>query len=103
MQRSLKNVLEDSASLADDMNDIVKQIIIAHLRIVVEKIKENLKDSIDSDADLFIEEFGNYSPTIARPRLAKNDAMWAVFKCKACDLLNDAEGIGATLSKGVAN
>ena len=102
MQRSLKhNVFEDSASLADDMNDIVKQI--AHLRIVVEKIKENLKDSIDSDADLFIEEFGNYSPTIARPRLAKNDAMWAVFKCKACDLLNDAQGIGATVSKGVAN
>ena len=101
MQLSLKNVLEDSASLADDMNDIVKQI--AYLRIVVEKIEANLKDSIDSDADLFIAEFGNYSPTIARPRLAKNDAMWAVFKCKACDLLNDAQGIGATVSKGVAN
>ena len=95
------NVVQDSESLAHDLNDNAKQI--AHLRIVVEKITNNQIDSIDSDADLFIEEYGNYTPKIAKPRLAENDAMWAVFKSTACDLLNDAQGVGATMTKGVAN
>ena len=35
--------------------------------------------------------------------MARNIALWGAFKDSTCDLLNGAEGIGASVGKGVAN
>lgn len=97
----LGKLATDTTAIATDLHDNQNQI--TSLTALVEKIKNNKVDDIDADAEEFIKEYSEYTPKVDRSRMAQNIAMWGAFKESTCDLLNDVEGIGASVGKGVAN
>ena len=92
----LGNDARDITALEDNQEQIKTPIEL------VEKIKGNEAITIDDDAYQFIEEYNNYTPKVARSRLAKNIEMWGAFQESTCDLLNGVEGMPANIAKGVA-
>lgn len=98
---NLDELATDTSTIATDLHDNQNQI--TSLTALVEKIKNNQVDDIDDDAETFINQYAGYTPKVDRSRLAQNTAMWGAFRESTCNLLNGAEGIGASVGKGVAN
>ena len=74
------------------------------MKSLVDKIKNNQADDIGDDAETFITEYSNYTPKVAGHRMAQNIAKWGAFKDSFCDLINGAEGVGASGAKAaIAN
>lgn len=101
---ALINALKD---LTDDSMELQKAFIgnknqITSLQKVVEKIKNGQASNIGKDGDLFIQEYGAYTPQTDRSRLAHNDALWLAYKDSTCDLLNGEVGVGGAVVKAIA-
>ena len=99
LMANLYQVYDDTSALAKSFQENANQI--SNLDVMVNAIKENKIDQIGFDADKFVEAYGAYTPKVNRSQLAKNDALWAAFKASTCDLLFNAQGVGAAVSQGV--
>ena len=96
---NLQRAYNDTAGLAKEFKENADQI--SNLTGMVAAIKRNKVNEIGLDADKFIKGYGDYTPKVARSRLAQNDAFWAALKDSACGLLFGAEGIGVSAVQGV--
>lgn len=96
---TFKDVYNDMAELAEGLADNAKQI--TGLDTLVNSIKENGVENVGFDSQKFIEAYGGYTPKVDRSALAKNDALWAVYKDSTCELLFGAEGTGAGVTQAV--
>jgi len=67
---------------------------IKNISSLVDKIKNGTMDDIDKDADLFLQQYGNYTPIVDRATLTANHALWSAFKEAMCNILTeDASGV----------
>lgn len=96
---SLLNVVRDSADLTRDFKNNANQI--SSVQTIVKVTEENTVEKIGYDADKFKKAYSDYTPKVIRTCLNKNDTLWSAFKDPSCDLLTGAEGVGATIGKGV--
>jgi len=97
---ALDDVAQDSAQLGTAFIGNKKQI--TSLQTVVVKIRKGDASNIGKDADLFIKEYGSYTPQTDRSSLEKNSALWSAFKDATCDLLNGEVGIAGAVPKAIA-
>ena len=89
--QNLEKVLSDTSALAKKFLNNSAQI--SNLTRMVNAIKRNNIDKLDTDAAKFIKAFDDYSPKVDKSDLAKNDALLSSFKDTACGLLFGMQGV----------
>lgn len=95
---ALRELGEDTYGLAKRFRENQKQL--ASLQKIVDVILAGEQNKVYEHADLFIEQYGSYTPKEGRSRLVANDAKWSAYKDRACDFLQGGEAGDIEITAG---
>lgn len=90
LYKGIMEQAKDSPNFIDAFGANSRQI--PSLDRVINKIRDGQGGDIGDDANLFVQEYGMYTPQTDTKTLAKTEALWSNFVGTICDLLNKEAG-----------